>query len=509
MLMLSLFIQTMAIAQHTKESGQTPKELAYAMIHNPAFQESARGEDFCWNAAYGMGRFIQNFQLSRNQAYLDAAVSYYDFLIGTMDTDPDGYKGWIGPYEYDKKYWQDALVGDAILFKGILDFCVLVQETDSLKKNYSAKAIAYRKLAERNFAEKWDKRGSWYQDGPYGSYVGFAKFMTPGKTDRWIKDTTVSRTGISHPFNKQMDAGQVFLRLYRLTKNKAYKARAERIYFTVKSHFQYVDGHYRWNYFEPLSPADVDLEQQDTRHGVWVHPFRSGYQAGEVEKIAEAYHYGIVFNETDIKRIIRTNLDVMWNKDRLNPEFINSNGQGAEKDTSGAGGFKQAYGHGAAARNTGELWTGLLDFDQTIRDLYALKFKGGKDPEGRIAFENESLQSPPSFRRKFARNDIKVPSLNFSESKELYLATVLPHRIYKGKTAILISKSSTPGTLQIDLYSKTNKLITNLYTGKVGGQTFILNWDGKDAARRISFKGDYNIRWTLGSGYREFPIVID
>ncbi len=43
-------------------------------------------------------------------------------------------------------------------------------------------------------------------------------------------------------------------------------------------------------------------------HGV------QGIRASEVGKIIQAYHYGLVFDETDIKRIINTNLkgNVEW-----------------------------------------------------------------------------------------------------------------------------------------------------------------------------------------------------
>ena len=54
---------------------------------------------------------------------------------------PDGYMGWIGPYIYDKNYWQDALVGDAILFASILDFSVLVMEDEKLREKYEDKSI--------------------------------------------------------------------------------------------------------------------------------------------------------------------------------------------------------------------------------------------------------------------------------------------------------------------------------------------------------------------------------
>ena len=103
------------------------------MINNPEFVKNANGENFCWHARVGLDQFVENYELTKNTKWLDAGIKYYDFLIGKMATDPDGYKGWIGVYGYDDNYWQDALVGDAILIEGILDFSVLVLEDNALK----------------------------------------------------------------------------------------------------------------------------------------------------------------------------------------------------------------------------------------------------------------------------------------------------------------------------------------------------------------------------------------
>jgi hypothetical protein len=312
----------------------------------------------------------------------------------------------------------------------------------------------------------------------------------------------------------QMDAAEVLLLLNRITGDKLFWNRAEKIYFTAKSHFQYFDNHYCWNYWEPLAPGDVDLERKATRLWVGVHPWRSGYQAGEVGKIVEAYHYGMVFDEQDIQRIINTNLNVMWNKDKVNPKFINSNGLGAYDDTSGLGSFKATYGHSNVAKNAGELWTSLLDFDQTIRELYELRFKKDEKSSRYIRYKNTVLKNPPSFKRKYAKGEVTVPVVNFTECKDLYCAVVLPHIITKGEKSIIICKSWISGELQIDLYSTDNKKIKNLYRGniegtkEIGGKVFITIWDGKDPAKKATYKGDYKIRWTIGNGYREFPITI-
>jgi hypothetical protein len=487
----------------------TPDELSDKMINNPAFVKNANGENFCWHARVGLDQFADNYELTKDTKWLDAGIKYFDFLIGKMATDPDGYKGWIGVYGYDDNYWQDALVGDAILFDGILNFSILALEDNSLKSKYKDKANSYVEIAKKDFIEKWDKRGCWIDDGPYGTYIEFNKYLKSDNLKEWITAPEDSRSGISHPFNKQMDVGLVCLRLYRLTGEKFYRDRAEKIFFTAKSHFQYFDDHYCWNYYEPLYAGDVDLVKKDTRHGVWVHPWRSGYQASEVDKIAEAYHYGIVFDETDIRRIINTNLNVMWNKDKINPRFIGSNGLGADNDTSGIADFRRTYGHSNVTRNAGELWTGLLDFDQTIRDLYKLRFMNDTSSVEYLRFKSFVLNNPPGFKRKYAKGEVTVPAVNFTECKDLYLATVLPHCMTAGKESIIICKSWIPGDLQIDLYSTAGKKIINLYYGKIKEGIFLITWDGKDLAKKATYKGDYKIRWTTGNGCREFPVAIN
>lgn len=510
LLYLSLFlINLQVLGQEQVKLNTTPEKFLDKMIHKPAFTENAKGENFCWHAKVEMHLFIDNYELTKNTAWLDAGVHYYDFLIGKMDTDPDGYKGWIGPYIYNKKYWQDALVGDAILLNGILDFAILVAETKPLQAKYKSKAQTYVALAEKNFAQKYDNRGLWKPDGPFGAYVSFTKYLQPGNLTAWITVPELSAPPLSHPFNKQMDAGQVFLQLYRFTKNKNYRDRAEQIFFTMKNHFQYADKHYYWNYWDPLTAYDIDLKKKDTRHWVNAHPFRSGYTAREVEQIIDAYHHGIVFTEQDIQRIINTNLQLMWNKNKENPEFINSNGFGPLDDTTGLASFRRGYGSSYVAKNKGELWTALLYFDQTVRDLYEVRFKGNQTSDSYLRYQKNIKVNPPSFKRKYVSGPVKVPKVNFTESKDLYLATVLPHQVKKGETTTIICKSRNAGNLQVDLYSATGQKITNLYTGPLRkNDSHIFTWDGLHPIQKTVLKGNYKIRWTINQGYREFPVTL-
>jgi len=104
-LCLSSFLLCLQSSSHAQQGLKiSPGDVAEKMIHNKAFVKNARGENFCWNARVNMDDFIDHYQLSKDREWLDAGIQYYDFLISRMDTDPDGYKGWIGPYEYDEKY---------------------------------------------------------------------------------------------------------------------------------------------------------------------------------------------------------------------------------------------------------------------------------------------------------------------------------------------------------------------------------------------------------------------
>lgn len=501
------YLSVSLYAQGERKITATPNELYESMSNNPAFISNAKGEDFCWNARVGMDQFVTNYGLTKNTDWLEAGIKYYDFLLARRDNDPEGFKGWIGPYEFDKRYIQDAIVGEAILMTSILDFCVLASENPELKNKYGEKIKLYLETAERDFFDKWDKRGCWVDDGPFGAYVEFSKYLKTDNLKEWFTPAN-SRGGTCHPFNKQMEVGQVSLRLYRITGEKKFKDRAEKIYFTVKNHFQYFDNHYCWNYWEPLVPADVNLEKNDTRHWVDVHMWWSAYQAGEVSKIVEAYHYGIVFDEQDIKRLINTNLKVMWNGDKVNPIFINSNGKGAEHDTTGKAGFLKGNGHSDPFMDAGELWTGLLDFDQTVRDIYELRFKGNKESPRYLAFKKTVFANPPSFKRKYVKGEVTVPVVNFTECKDLHLAVVLPSIVPKDGKSIIICKTRKPGDLQIDLYSKDGKKLINLQNKKIDIGLSIMTWDGKDPSNKFTFKGDYKIRWTINGGCREFPITI-
>jgi hypothetical protein len=224
-----LLFSLLSFAQTNTVLSETPDQVYNRMINAPAVKNQ-NGEGMCWNARYEMDKYLQNYQVTKDTKWLDAGVKYFDFLVGKMSVGPDGYKGWIGPYMYDDKYWIDSHVGDAILLGGMLDFSELVLNDPNLKSKYSQKAQEYIELAKHDLIEKNDKRGTWKENGPIGGYISYEKYMEPGNTKEWKYGKEVLKAGQSHPFNKDNDMGVVCLKLYRLTKDKFYRNRAEKIF---------------------------------------------------------------------------------------------------------------------------------------------------------------------------------------------------------------------------------------------------------------------------------------
>ena len=468
------------------------------VMRNPNLKIEGRvtGEDFCWHAAYSAEDFVRGYQASGDPAWLDQGQRYFDWLEGLMERAPDGYRGWIGPYIYGPQVWSDVHVGDAILVSPMLHFAEVVLGDSVLAVRYGERARAYMDLARRDLMEKWDARGTWRVDGEGGVYVSWDQYLEPGKLEAW-KKLGADKSILSLPYNKQMDMGLIALRLYRLTGEEQFRERVRRIFWQFKSRLQYFDDHYGWNYWEPQGLWDLD-EAGKVRHWVNVHPHRN-YQAREVAFIAEAYHTGVVFDQTDLERILRTNLGVMWNGDAAEPQWRNADGRSP---------WQAGPEDGA-----GTLWTALGDFSQTVRELQALQVR-----EGGLAqayYQRVALRDPPGFARKHAAAELALPSFPFSECRELTLAAALPRVMRAGTSAALICKARVPGELEVGLYTMGGTLKKVLFQGRVEGgldglEGFALvRWDGTDPEGGERYAGKYRVRWTLGGEYREVEVVIE
>lgn len=447
------------------------------------------GEGMCWHAAWGIDTFADHFERTGDPAYLEAACSYFDALIAKMHRSPDGYRGFVGPYIYDKQFICDVHVGDAILINPMLRVAELVLKSEHSGQltGLQEQAKSYVALAKKDLIEKWDKRGTWYQDGDHGGYMSWDQYMTADDLSAW-RPLKAVKSGLSLPFNKQMDMGVACLRLYRITSEPFYQERAAMIFNFLKRRLTLYDDHYVWNYWEPLYPADI-RDSRNYAHWVNVHPYRN-YQAGEIHNIVEAYHNGVTFDRTDIQRFIHTNLRVMWNGDREQPKWVNSNhamytaGMGKEPVYKKGDGFK-----GLA----GTVWSGLAEFDLTIRAL------AGIENGEAVDFERDYPDLPGRIYKREMQSQPYV-----------FMAAVIPSHLEAGAEAQICSTYYKAGDLNLSLYDesgtgKIQDIHTVIHDSSQAPQSFIYNHSWSTAGLE---PGTYIVRWTIKGFTRDYKIQI-
>jgi hypothetical protein len=436
------------------------------------------GEDFCWHYSFHVHRFVRGYQATGDPAWLDQGLRYYALAMDKLLTGPDGYKGWIGPYEYDHSVWCDVHVGDAIVLNGLVAFSEVVLADAKLRTKYGKPAEQYVEIARKHLFEKWDARGTWREDGPYGAYQSWNRYGDPGNPagKPWTDRAEIRNSGLALPFNKQDDVAAVAMKLYRITGEQKFFDRAFRIFAYQKSRLELVknaDGeHYVWNYWEPYAASDLDVAGHKCRHWVGVHPERA-YQQGEVANIVEAYHTGIVFDEMDIRRFLNTNLKVMWNGSIETPAWRNSNAGLPGVDSN-------------KKSTAGVLWTALGDFDETIRKL-----------------SKRGSSSPVSFERRTLRGKPKVFDYPHTPCTGLILAAALPASFSAKEGTMLVCDALVKGVVEVAQYSEdgTRKIAT---LRQADQQWFLFHrWSGMEPGR-------YRVRWTYeGGGYREAPVVCE
>jgi len=510
-----LFLACSTLTGQSLKPDFTPGDLYAALTLNPALKENSGGEPFAWHATHNGDLFVKAYRVWKDTAWLNSGIRYYEFLRSHMHPGPDGYIGLIGPNFRDNGLWNNEVISDALVANLLLEFSELVLNDATLKKKYAKNANEYVAFCRKHMIEKWDKRHLWYEIGGYGDYLFGSDFVKPGDFSHWIRDEkTPSGPRLSIQYNIANCLGVTNLRLYRITGETVYRDKAEKLFFRLKSNIMFFNNHYVWNYWSPFYENDIDSATMKPNHWVNVHPYRPGYQAIEVSQIAEAYHTGVVFDSTDIQRIINTNLDVMWNKNREHPEFIIATGQHphpSDKNEENA----------VAGRGT--LWSSLGDFSQTILDLYRQELKGSagsKDVEVKIQqayFETIIAKIPPDFSRRYSPGrPVVVKEVPLGNSPDMNYVGVIPYIIKHGQKAFVVVKSSSSGELTIDLYSRNGKTkITTLHHASITGDGdglkgfLITTWDGIDPDKKMTFKGDYLVRWTLNGKYRDYAIQIN
>jgi hypothetical protein len=376
---------------------------------------------------------------------------------------------------------------------------LVLKDEPALSAKYGDRAKEYVELAKRVLFEKWQKRGIWHEDGPYGAFSEWPWYYTEGDANAWR--TQPGARAITMPFNMQVFWGITAARLHRITGEQAWRKQALKIFGFVKSRLCLYQDHYSWNYWEPFGPWDVEPNNpQAFCHWIGTHPYRD-YQAGEVGQIVEAFHRGLVFDERDMKRLVNTNTKVMWKGSLEKIEWNNSD---ADVQKGAFGEIRlSSKPTGEFDRYAGTLWTSLADFDPSVRRIIEKQLAPGSYENA--YYYNVIAKRQPSYARWYADLPADVMEFPFSSCCTLTMAAVMPGVVVKGRPALVSCVSRVDGELGIELYSSDGKEKVAVLRpeGKHPAGICNLPWDAKDVV-----PGQYRVRWTLKGEHRDFPITV-
>ncbi|MFC5402969.1 DUF642 domain-containing protein [Cohnella soli] len=194
------------------------------------------------------------------------------------------------------------LVHETMLAKPALKFIKTVYENSELSTAYESKADEYLAFIEEKILPKWD---AYYKDlgnnrGVYIFPAGNRAAYFPGRT---------------LPHNQYLVASECYLLLGDITANSDYAVRATALLNNFKDHLQVnqaASTAYKWNYWDSAGPWDNGMTyvgyEEDSSHANL-----------DVSAAITAYHYGVVFNEADMKKFASTFVNAMWNGSSIHP----------------------------------------------------------------------------------------------------------------------------------------------------------------------------------------------
>lgn len=483
---------------------RTPEQYYQGALNNAKRRMTGKytGNSWTWHARYTMHGFLDAYLATRDAAWLDAAMKYFDWNVSLLLTGPDGHRGWLGPVSGKPEQLGEHPVGDAIMMEPMVRFAELVlKDEPALAAKYGDRARAYVALAKELMFKKWEARGIWHEDGPYGVFTEWPWYYTEQAADKWHPPAPGTRA-ITLPFNMQVHWGIVAGRIYHITGEKPWQRRALQLFNFLKSRLCLYQDHYSWNYWEPFGAWDIDPKNpQAFRHWVNTHGYRD-YQAGEVREMVEAYHLGLTFDAEDMRRLVNTNIKVMWTGSLEEITWHNSNA-GVQKGALGAIRLPSKP-QGIFNRYAGTLWTEMAEFDATARQIHEKLLKPGSYQHA--TYYNVTRKHAPSYARRYAKAPAAVFDRPFNSCCTLTMVAVMPSVVVRGRPSVVSCIARVEGDLTIELVtSDGQKRVAVLRAeGKRPRGIFNLAWDAKDVPA-----GRYRVRWTLRGEHREFPVTVE
>lgn len=274
------------------------------------------GEELAWLVSPFLEGCYHGYRATGDTKWIDHLVDWTDSWVKRGVKEPDGYVGWPKLAAAGTKvdnlnaFHADSILSEAMCLRPVVMMSKEILDSPTLTPKYGEKAKAYIQLSEDLF-EKWNKRGAWRPTEGGGMITVVLPFGIDEKTGKWTEGyekRNAPGNGFSHPDNKANATACWLLAMHDATGKPVYREYAEKWFRLMKSRMTVKpDGLYQiWNYWQPAGEWDYKPDKS-TKHWVGIHP-NAGYYSVDVEGIVTAYEHGLVFDKTDLERLIATAL---------------------------------------------------------------------------------------------------------------------------------------------------------------------------------------------------------
>lgn len=271
-------------------------------------------ESFCWVEFRYLNCLNVAYQLTGDTHYLDLFRDSFALFRKIMTKGPDEYWGWYGkPIPSRRLKDQPDLEIDELQmnFRAIALLSLWVElardDPDYAKANKDV-IDSYLDLMEKHLFPKWDERGFFVMiPGQGGVYRGL-DYPSPNR--------------VTLSFEKMAIMVHACLSLYRGTGNDLYLKRALQLGAWFKSNLILKDDHYEWMSWLPTGQWDVHSTKEDSWAPRWMGPDPNGaWYVSSLSIALNLYQHGLLFNEVDLGRFLKTQKTMCWNGDMQAPEY--------------------------------------------------------------------------------------------------------------------------------------------------------------------------------------------
>jgi hypothetical protein len=272
-------------------------------------------EGYTWKVLPQVEMYLTAFEVTGEVKYLDGFTDLFANMQAAMTKGPDGYLGWYGkPLGLFRNPAKPGLKSDVIIssFRAVDVLCHFLElvARDSLSKRFVKQQGEYVDLMVNHLVKKWTVRGNYVDLGDRGAIY---------RTHAGLRDT---KAHLTQPHNKHSKIIRGLLGLYRVTGKGEYMRMAVKLGVRFKRCLTLRNGHYEWNYWDPAGKWDV----HPTKPGWWKHwigpEHRGGYYSLSLTQAVLLWRHGLVFDDADMQRFVKTQLEATWNARLDDPKWF-------------------------------------------------------------------------------------------------------------------------------------------------------------------------------------------